>query len=230
MKKIFILHSDRYDEGYTDDVIYAYSTYEWAVKKLNKLWNEFILTNKIQEWIKKNEEDTKRRASDNWDLRFDMWIEEIPLNKQERWRPTKDKQERWVNKVDPYSLSQQIINIKPWQYYYTRAEDKTVSWILATNKMSWQWFKTERVIVVHLKTWETERWVLVSRDEAKSYSKITKETADRNFRDRSKWKYVARTQWYYEYNGKYIAIDNRTNDFFMEEFDTKEECFNYLNE
>ena len=131
--------------------------------------------------------------------------------------------------INPYSLSQQIINLPEWWYYYTRAEDKAVSAVLAQHKMTWQWFKTERVVVVHLKTWETERWVLISRDEVKSYSKITRESAKRNYRDRSKWKYVPRTQRYYIYKDKYIAIDNRTNNFFIEEFNTEEECFNWLN-
>lgn len=132
--------------------------------------------------------------------------------------------------IDPYSLSQQIINLKPGWYFYTRAKDKTVSGIIAQHWLSWQWFKTDRVVIVHLRNWETESWTLVTKEEVMPYSQITKETADKNFRDRSNWKYVARTQWYYEYNGKYIAIDNRTNDFFMEEFDNKEDCFNYLNE
>lgn len=132
--------------------------------------------------------------------------------------------------LDPYSLSQQIINLKEWWYLYTRAEDKTVSGIITQNWMSWEWFKTERVIIVKLKTWETERWVLVTKESPKPYSKITKETAERYFRDWQKWKYVPKSQRYYVEDGAYRAIDNRTNDFFMEDFHTKEECFNYLNE
>lgn len=226
--KVYLFHSDWYDIcWYEDPIIKVYTSKEMALQKLEKERKLFIQSNEIQDWIEYDDPESKRWSKK--DMQCDMYITEHEVEKWNKWRPKWIKQKEKSN-VDPYSLSQQIINIKPWQYYYTRAEDKTVSWILATNKMSWQWFRTERVIVVHLKTWDTERWVLVSRDEAKSYSKITKETADRNFRDRSNWKYVARTQWYYEYNGKYIAIDNRTNEFFMEEFDTKEDCFNYLNE
>jgi hypothetical protein len=132
--------------------------------------------------------------------------------------------------INPYSLGQQIINLPIGWYYYTREKDSTVQSALALHKMTWQWFKTERVVIVHLKTWESERGTLVTREEVKNYEKITRETYKRNFRDREKWKYVPQKQWYYEHNGKYIAIDNRTNDFFMEEFDTEEECFNWLEE
>ena len=132
--------------------------------------------------------------------------------------------------IDPYSLSQQVINLKPGWYFYTRAKDKTVSGILAQHWLTWQWYKTDRVVIVHLRNWDTESWTLVTREEVLPYSQITKETLDRNFRDRSKWRKVAKKQWYCEYNWKYIAIDNRTNEFRMEEFDNEEDCFNYLNE
>lgn len=64
----------------------------------------------------------------------------------------------------------------------------------------------------------------------KTHIRIPKRTANNLLKKRQAKKEIPQMQWYYEHNGKYIAIDNRTNDFFMEEFDTEEECFNWLEE
>ena len=64
-------------------------------------------------------------------------------------------------------------------------------------------------------------------DRPKLTKKLTRKYLDDWERD--KW-ITPKTQWYYEDKWKFVAVDNRSYDFFMEEFDTLEECFAYLSD
>jgi len=60
---------------------------------------------------------------------------------------------------------------------------------------------------------------------------LTKKLTKKYLDDRDKNKYCTpKTQWYFKDWKKYVAVDNRSYDFFMEEFDTLEECFAYLSD
>ena len=65
-------------------------------------------------------------------------------------------------RVYQFSFDWALKGMKSWQVLYTRAEDKHV-----TSRTTALWlngqFKTERVVLVHMKTWETERWVLITK-------------------------------------------------------------------
>lgn len=62
------------------------------------------------------------------------------------------------------------------------------------------------------------------------YPKISKALTYKYLDDWERKQPTPRQQWYYEDAGKFVAVDNRTWDFFMEEFDNLADCFNYLSD
>lgn len=52
--------------------------------------------------------------------------------------------------------------MKPWDIYYTRKFDKDITSRIATLGLSGT-FKTERVLLVKMKSWETERGTLITK-------------------------------------------------------------------
>lgn len=60
------------------------------------------------------------------------------------------------------------------------------------------------------------------------YPKISKALTFKYFNDWKNNQPTPRQQWYYKHAGKFVAVDNRTWDFFMEAFDNLTDCFNYL--
>lgn len=77
--------------------------------------------------------------------------------KKKRGRP-KWKSER----VYRFSLDWALKGMKSWDILYSRQQDKDITSRTTALWLNWQ-FKTERVVVVHMKTWETEKGVLITK-------------------------------------------------------------------
>ena len=67
-----------------------------------------------------------------------------------------------VKRQYAFTFDWALKGMKTGDVLYTRAEDKHVTSRTTALWLNWQ-FKTERVVVVHMKTWETEKWVLVTK-------------------------------------------------------------------
>ena len=74
----------------------------------------------------------------------------------------KEEVRRRPKKVYQFSFDWALKWMRSGDILYTRSEDKKV-----TSRTTALWlngqFKTERVVVVHMKTWETEKWVLITK-------------------------------------------------------------------
>jgi len=77
--------------------------------------------------------------------------------KKKRGRP-KGKSTR----VYKFSFDWALKGMKSGDILYTRKFDADVTSRTTALWLNWQ-FKTERVVVVHMKTWETEKWVLITK-------------------------------------------------------------------
>lgn len=65
-------------------------------------------------------------------------------------------------KTYAFSFDGALKGMKSGDILYARKEDKDVTARTASLWLSGQ-FKTERVIVVHMKSWDTEKWVLITK-------------------------------------------------------------------
>lgn len=77
--------------------------------------------------------------------------------KKKRGRPKWQKQKAYAFTVD-WALR----GMKSWQSLYLREADKSVTWRITGLWLKWT-FKTERVVVFHIHSHETEEWVLVTK-------------------------------------------------------------------
>lgn len=80
--------------------------------------------------------------------------------KKKAWRPKGVKNK--TKKVYQFSFDWALKGMKSWQRLYMQKPD---NWVSGRITMLWLsgTFKTERVIVVHLHTHETEEWVMITK-------------------------------------------------------------------
>lgn len=76
MNKVWIVHSNRYEDDYEDEkIVNAYSLEKVAIAKVEQLWNSFVLENNIDSWC---EETEKWHYWEWWDhCRYAVFYEEI---------------------------------------------------------------------------------------------------------------------------------------------------------
>lgn len=80
---------------------------------------------------------------------------ETPIRK--RGRP------KWVKqKVNAFTIDWALRGMKSWQRLYLKEADKSVTGRIANLWLSWT-FKTERVVLFHIHSHETEEGVLVTK-------------------------------------------------------------------
>jgi hypothetical protein len=80
--------------------------------------------------------------------------------KKKAWRPKGVKNK--TKKVYQFSFDWALKGMKSGDILYTRNEDKDVTSRTTALGLNWQ-FKTERVVVVHMKSGETEKGVLITK-------------------------------------------------------------------
>ena len=83
-----------------------------------------------------------------------------------KWKETKINRGRWRPKgrktTSTVTFEQNIMSMKSWDVYYSRKFDKDITGRLSLLWLSWQ-YKTERVLIVRMKSWETERGTLITK-------------------------------------------------------------------
>lgn len=82
----------------------------------------------------------------------------ITMIERKRGRPkgSTKKSSRKITRTDD------LITMKVWDVRYYRKKDKDVTSWITQAWISWH-FKTERVVIVHLGSSETEKWVLLTK-------------------------------------------------------------------
>lgn len=86
------------------------------------------------------------------------WQDKNEHEKKKRGRPKWSKAKRDYTFTFDWALR----GMKSWQRLYMQKPDNWVSGRITTLWLSGT-FKTERVIVVHLHTHETEEWVMITK-------------------------------------------------------------------
>lgn len=77
-----------------------------------------------------------------------------------RWRP-KWKKDSLPRDPQKKSLRFDLMCMSSWDYIYKRCADSSVSSVCSMYGI--EWITTERVVIVHMKTWDTEKWVLITK-------------------------------------------------------------------
>lgn len=77
-----------------------------------------------------------------------------------KWRPKGSKNRN--KKVYTFSFDWALKGMKPWQTLYTKKLDREVTARVVSLWLVWT-FKTERVLMIHKKTNETEEGVLITK-------------------------------------------------------------------
>ena len=80
------------------------------------------------------------------------------MDNKKIWRP------KGSIKTKPRRItrSDDLRTMRPWEIRYYRNPDKDVTCWISQAWMTWQ-FKTERVVMVHIGSSETEKWVLITK-------------------------------------------------------------------
>lgn len=82
------------------------------------------------------------------------------MEERKRGRPKGSKTK--AKRQYAFTFDWALKGMKQWDVLYTRQKDKDV-----TSRTTALWlngqFKTERVVVVRMKSWETEKWVLITK-------------------------------------------------------------------
>lgn len=85
-------------------------------------------------------------------------------------------------------------------------------------------------IIDYYKSWLLD-WEKTAKEwHANDFPKLTRKLTSEYFEKRDKWEPAPRQKWYFKEWKKLIWVDNTSWDFYMEEFDTMNECFNWLSE
>ena len=66
--------------------------------------------------------------------------------------------------ISKNSFRDKLRNLKSWETIYSKKCDKDITSTIYNWGIEWN-FKTEKVMLIKLRSWETERWVLITKLE-----------------------------------------------------------------